>query len=113
MRDWLFLQWDWLLSSIFIAVSTSTIIGFKDGTKGGAIAVSNFASAIVAIVLFPFLEKYGYGGPFSLLLGLFCGACGMATFSVLVSLSNMIERRRAKLAGVLLDRVAPGTGDDK
>lgn len=113
MRDWLALQWDWLCAAVFIAMATSTTIGFKDGAKGGAIFVSNAASAILALVLYPFMERWGYNGPYVGLLGLFCGACGMAMFGVLISLSSQIDKRRVKLAGGIIDRVAPGSGDDK
>jgi len=113
MRDWLTAQWEWLATAVFIAVITSTTIGFREGSKGGAIFVSNAASAILAMVIYPFLEKWGYNGPFVGLLGLFCGACGMAMFGVLISLSSQIDKRRVKLAEGLIDRVAPGSGDDK
>lgn len=113
MRAWLSDNLEWLASCVFIAVATSTTIGFREGSKGGAIALANFSSAILAIVLYPFLEKYGYTGPFVGILGLFCGACGVGVFSVLISLASTIERRRAKLAGQIVDRVAPGSGDDK
>ena len=113
MKSWFELNWDWLLSAIFIAVVTSTTIGLKEGTKGGAIAVSNFSSAIMVVVLYPFLTQYGYATPaLTLLLGLFCGGCGLAMFSVLIALSSLIERRRAKIAQMIADRVLP-EGRDK
>ncbi len=107
MRTWLLEQWDWLLAGIFVAVATSTTIGLKDRTKGGALFVANSAAAIMALVLFPFLSKYGYGGEWVLLLGLFCGACGTALFGVLTALSSAIDRRRERLADRIIDRVVP------
>ena len=112
MHDWIALHWQGLAAAVFIAVATSTVIGFKDGSKGGAILVANAAAAIMAVVLYPFLGKWGYGDEFSPMLGLFCGACGIALFGVLISLAATIERRRARLAGVILDRVAPEAGRD-
>ncbi len=107
MRSWLDENWDWLLTGIFIAVATSTVIGFKDGAKGGAIFVANWSAAIMAIVTYPFLAKHGYGGEWVLVLGLFCGACGTAMFSVLTAVSAAIDKRREKLANKIIDRVAP------
>lgn len=107
MRAWLEGQWDWLLAGIFIAIATSTVTGLQAGTKGGAIFVSNAASAIMALVLFPFLNKYGYGGEWVFLLGLFCGACGLALFRVLTAVSLSIDKRRERLADRIIDRVVP------
>lgn len=107
MPSWLEAHWQWLCTAVFIAVATSTTIGFKDGSKGPAIFVSNAASAIMAACLYPFLAKWGYGGEFAPILGLFCGGCGMALFGVLISLGKTIEMRRNRLAGSLVDRVAP------
>jgi hypothetical protein len=107
MRTWLTEQWDWLLAGVFIAIATSTVIGFKDGAKGGAIFVSNTAAAIMALVMFPFLSKHGYGSEWVGLLGLFCGGAGMALFGVLTAVSTAIDRRREKLADQIINRVAP------
>lgn len=111
VRAWLADNLDWLAACVFLSVLTSTAIGLKQGSKGPAIFVSNLAAALMAIALYPLLEKWGYGGPFIGLLALFCGACGMAAFGVLIALSNIIDRRRDKLAGGLLDRVVPEAKD--
>lgn len=112
MRDWLDKNWDWLVALVFLSVATSTAIGLKEGSKGGAIFVSNLTAALVAVALYPFLEKFGYAGPFIGILALFCGACGVAMFGVLTSLSDLITRRRERLAGSVLDRIAPEAKDD-
>lgn len=107
MLEWLSPRWQWLAALIGLSMLTSTTIGLKQGSKGGAIFASNLASAMMSIALYPLADKYDYGGPFVGLLALFCGACGMAMFGVLIALSNLIERRKDKLAGTILDRVAP------
>lgn len=111
MRDWLNANLDWLSACVLLSILTSTGIGLKQGSKGPAIFVSNLAAALMAIALYPLLEKWGYAGPFIGLLALFCGACGMAMFGVLIALSNMIDRRRDRIAGSLIDRVAPESRD--
>lgn len=108
MREWFSAQWDLLLAAIFIAIATSTVIGFKDGTKGGAIFVSNMAGALLASVLSPLLAKQGYSWEWIGIFGLLCGACGASMFGVLTALSRAIDRRRDKLADQIIDRVAPG-----
>lgn len=107
MTEWLSTRWQWLVALVFMSALTSTTIGLKQGARGGAIFASNLASSITALAIYPLADKYGYGGPFVGLLALFCGACGMALFGVLIALSNLIERRKDRLAGSLLDRVAP------
>lgn len=107
MRAWLETNGDWLLACVFLSILTSTGIGLKQGTKGPAIFTSNLAAAIMAITLYPFLEKWGYAGPFVGVLALFCGACGAACFGVLIALAGMIDRRRERIAGGLIDRVIP------
>lgn len=107
MKTWLHENWDWLLAGVFIALSTSTTIGLKERTKGGALLAANCSAAILALVLYPFLAKYGYSGEWVLLLGLFCGGCGTAMFGVLTSLSSVIDRRRERLAESIVNRVAP------
>ncbi len=92
MRAWLQEHWEWLCAALFIAVTTSTVVGLKDGSKGTAIFVSNVASAIMALVF---------------LLGLFCGGCGMSMIGVVIALRNLIDRRKDKLAATIVDRVAP------
>lgn len=114
MGHWLEENWSWVCATVFIAVLTSTTIGFKEGSKGGAIFVSNFAAAITGIALYAVLREYYSGFGFVCVLGMFCGACGLSVFGVLISLRNLIDRRRDRLAGVIMDRVAPGvSGEDK
>lgn len=113
MRAWLETNFEWLATGIFIALVTSTIIGFKEGSKGAAILLSNASSATIALVFYPFLEKYDYAGPFVLLFGMVCGGCGTAVFGVVVSLGTVIERRKKRIAESLVDRAAPGSGDGK
>jgi hypothetical protein len=107
MQHWIEANWDWLMTGVFLAVATSTTIGLRRGTKGGALFVSNSSSAIVAVAFFPFLERYGYSGQFVFLYGMVCGAVGVAVFGVLVSLSDAIDRRREKIADNIIDRVTP------
>lgn len=107
MREWLNANSEWLGVCVVLSVLTSTAIGLKQGTKGPAIFTSNLTAAIMAIALYPLLEKWGYAGPFVGLLALFCGACGMSLFAVLISLSGLIDRRRERIAGGLIDRVIP------
>lgn len=107
MRTWLAEQWDLLLAGVFIAIATSTVIGFKDGAKGGAIFVSNTSAAIMAFVLSPLLAKQGYSWEWIGIFGLVCGACGASMFGVLTALSKAIDRRRDNLANKIIDRVAP------
>lgn len=107
MREWWAANGEWLLAAVFLSILTSTGIGLKQGSKGPAIFVSNLAAALLAIALYPLLEKWGYAGPFVGLLALFCGACGMAMFGVLIALAAMIDRRRDRIAGGLIDRVVP------
>lgn len=107
MKDWLADNLDWLVACVFLSVLTSTGIGLKQGSKGPAIFVSNLAAAVMAVCLYPILQKWGYAGPFVGLLALFCGACGMACFGVLISLATLIDRRRERIAGGLIDRVVP------
>lgn len=107
MRAWLLEQWDLLLAAVFIAIATSTVIGFKDGAKGGAIFVSNTSAAIMAFVLSPILAKQGYSWEWIGVFGLICGACGASMFGVLTALSRAIDRRRDKLADSIIDRVVP------
>lgn len=107
MRAWLMDQWDWLLAAVFLAVATSSTIGMKDRTRGGALFFANCCAAIMALVSYPFLAKHGYGGEWVLLLGLVCGACGTAMFGVLTALSGAIDRRRERLADRIIDRVVP------
>lgn len=109
MSAWLSSHGDWLFASVFIALITSTTIGFRSGSKGGAILTSNASAAVMSIVIYPFLQRWGYADEFSLLLGLVCGACGYAMFGVLIALSDTIDRRRSKIADSVLDRVAPET----
>lgn len=109
--DWLVRKGDWLAALIVVAIFTSTAIGLKDRATGGAIAVSNLTASLTAVAAYPFLERWGYGGPFVLALGLLAGACGIAAFGVLTSLRDMITRRREKIAGNILDRVAPAAED--
>lgn len=104
---------DWLVALIVVAIFTSTAIGLKDRATGGAIFVSNLTASLTAIAAYPFVEKWGYGGPMVFALGLLCGACGLAAFGVLTALSTMITRRREKIAGGLIDRVIPGTEETK
>lgn len=111
MRAWLESNLDWLSAAVLLSILTSTGIGLKQGSKGPAIFTSNLAAAIMAVALYPLLQKWGYAGPFIGLLALFCGACGMACFGVLISLSNLIDRRRERIAGGLIDRVVPGSRD--
>ena len=111
MKAWLQEHWEWLCAALFIAVTTSTVVGFKEGSRGTAIFVANAASAIMAIVLYPLLYKFGYGIEGVFLLGLFCGACGTSVFGVLIALRNLIDRRKDKLAGAIIDRVVPETKD--
>lgn len=107
VKAWLDSNLEWLSAAVLLSILTSTAIGLKQGSKGPAIFVSNLAAALMAIALYPLLEKWGYAGPFVGLLALFCGACGMALFGVLIALSNMIDRRRDRIAGGLIDRVVP------
>ena len=104
-------RWEWLLAMVFVSICTSTAIGLRQGSKGGAIFVSNLTAALSALALYPFVEKWGFSGPFVLPLALVCGACGLAMFGVLISLSDIITRRRERLAGNLLDRVLPGSDE--
>lgn len=107
VREWLAENLEWLASAVFLSIMTSTGIGLKQGSKGPAIFTSNLAAAVMALALYPLLQKWGYGGPFIGLLALFCGGCGLASFGVLIALSNIIDRRRDRIAGGLLDRVVP------
>lgn len=111
MRAWLETNLDWLSAAVLLSILTSTGIGLKQGSKGPAIFTSNLAAAIMAVALYPLLQQWGYAGPFIGLLALFCGACGMACFGVLISLSNLIDRRRERIAGGLIDRVVPESRD--
>lgn len=112
MRSWLELNLEWLGTGIFIALVTSTIIGLKEGSKGAAILLSNASSATIAVVFYPFLEKYDFAGPFVLLFGMVCGGCGTAVFGVVVALGTVIEKRRLRIAEKFADKVAPGSGDE-
>ena len=111
MRAWLLEHWDWLCTAVFIAVSTSTTIGFKEGAKGAAILVSNTAAALSALALYPFLAKYGYGSEQVVLLGVFCGACGTALFGILIAVRGVVEKRRDRIANAIVSRVSPDTKD--
>lgn len=112
MRDWLDKNWDWLVALVFLSVATSTAIGLKEGSKGGAIFVSNLTAALVAVALYPFLEIFGYAKTSIGILALFCGGCGVAMFKVLISLSDLIDRRRERLADSVLNRIVPDAKDD-
>lgn len=101
-------RWEWLVALVFLSIVSSTAIGLVKGSKGPAIFVSNLTAASLAMAIYPFSEKFGYAGPYVFALALFCGACGLAMFGVLISLSDMITRRREKLASSILDRVLPG-----
>ncbi len=113
MIEWLDKNLQWLATGIFVALVTSTIIGFKEGSRGAAILLSNASSATIALVFYPFLEKYDFAGPFVLLFGMICGGCGTAVFGVVVTLGATLERRKQKIADRMLDRVVPDTGDGK
>jgi len=106
---WLQRKGDWLIALLLVAVLTSTAIGLKDRATGGAIFVSNLTAALCALAAYPFIEKWGYGGPAVFALGLVCGAIGLAAFGVLTALRDRITRRRDSIADNLIDRVAPGT----
>ncbi len=106
---WLQRKGDWLVALLLISILTSTAIGLKDRATGGAIFVSNLTASLTALAAYPFIEKWGYGGPAVFALGLVCGAVGLAAFGVLTALSDRITRRRDKIADSLIDRVAPGT----
>lgn len=108
MGKWLSEQWDLLLAAVFIALATSTVIGFKDGAKGGAIFISNTAAAIMALVLSPLLAKQGYSWEWIGIFGVICGAGGASTFGLLTAISRAIDRRRDNLADKIVDRVVPG-----
>ncbi len=113
MKAWLENSFEWLAAGIFVAMVTSTIIGLKEGSKGAAILLSNASSATIALVFFPFLEKYDFAGPFVLLFGMICGGCGTAVFGVVVTLGATLEKRRQRIADKMLDRVVPDSGDGK
>ncbi len=110
---WLQRKGDWLVALLLISILTSTAIGLKDRATGGAIFVSNLTASLTALAAYPFIEKWGYGGPAVFALGLVCGAVGLAAFGVLTALRDRITRRRDNIADSLIDRVAPGTAGGK
>ena len=104
MKAWLEANWDYLSVALFLALVTSTVIGLRRGTKGGALFVSNSSAAIVAVAFYPVVESFNYKH-YTLLYGMICGAVGVAVFGVLVALSDSIDRRREKLADDIVDKV--------
>ena len=112
MRDWLYEHWDWLCAGLFLSLATSTAVGVKEGTKGGALFVSHTSAAVMFFVCYPFISKNGLSGEWAGLLAIGCGVCGTAMFNVLISLRNLIDRRRDKLAGLVANKVLPGAGDE-
>ncbi len=110
---WLQRKGDWLVALLLISILTSTAIGLKDRATGGAIFVSNITASLLALAGYPFLEKYGFGGPAVFAWGLIAGSCGIAALGVLTALRDRITRRRDSIADSLIDRVAPETGGKK
>ena len=60
MKAWLEANWDYLSVALFLALVTSTVIGLRRGTKGGALFVSNSSAAIVAVAFYPVVESFNY-----------------------------------------------------
>lgn len=104
MKAWLEANWDYLSVALFLSLVTSTVIGLRRGTKGGALFVANSSAAIVAVAFYPVVESFSYKH-YTLLYGMICGAVGVAVFGVLVALSDSIDRRREKLADDIVDKV--------
>lgn len=104
MREWIEASWDYLSVAFFVALITSTTIGLRRGTRGGALLVANLSSVVVALAFYPFVEKYDYR-VFTPLYGMLCGAVGVSVFGVLVALSDAIDRRRDKIADDIVDKV--------
>ncbi len=69
------------------------------------------SSATIALVFYPFLEKYDYAGPFVLLFGMVCGGMGTAVFGVVVMLGEVLDRRKRRIAEKLLDASPLTSGD--
>jgi hypothetical protein len=107
MLPWITAHLDWLLTAVFVAGLTAAVVAIRDGVRGSSVFLGIASSSVVTVALYPVADKFGYAGPFALLLGLLCGVGHLALFQLLLTLRDAIIRRAPRIGNTLIDKVLP------
>lgn len=93
------------ITAVVVAGNFSVLISLKDKLTGAAIAISFWTSISMAMVGWPLLLQYGYGGlGMALGFGMLCGVAGMLILMTLIGVITRVYRRKEDIADNLLSK---------
>lgn len=95
---------NWVMT-VAVAGGVGTVASFADKLTGFAIFVSISASAMLALLGWPILLQFGYGGlGFSMAYALVCGVGGMTLLLLLIGIIRRFYSRKDNIADNILAR---------
>lgn len=104
--SWLADHWDGLGFALFASGTTGAAVGLSKGARGLALLTSHTVASVLTLIAYPLVTDKGYSWMVAVPVCAVLGGIGMALLRLLVALSDAIDRRRARLADNILDRVA-------
>lgn len=114
LRDWLSNHADDLGATIFLSVIVAALVGFIKRSTGAAVFISCLASAMVVLIVFPWVSETWDWQHIVPVLGPLAGVCGLALFKVAMKFSDRLEERDAEIADDLINKgksFIPGKGE--
>lgn len=116
IREWLALQMDNLLATVFIAVIVAALVGFYKRSTGMAVFVACATASMVVLLAYPLLSAWGWEWQKLVPgLGLIAGLCSVALFKIAIKFSERLEARDQEIADNLVTKAVnavPGIGKD-
>lgn len=108
LQDYFKSNGDKIGATVAVAIIVASIVGFRRRSTPMALFVSNVSSALLAGLLFPVAQTYGYSWEVAIpVIGLGSGTCAFAAFSVLMRVADRLEARGDQLADRVIDKVLP------
>lgn len=114
LREWLSAHIDDLGATIFIAVLVAALVGFIKRSTGAAVFISCTASAMLVLIVFPWVSGEWDWQHVVPVLGPAAGLCGLALFKIAMKFSDRLEARDTEIADTLINKgvsLIPGKGE--
>lgn len=95
------------ITGVVVAGGFSAIISFKDRLTGAAVMVSFCASTLLALVGWPLLLRYGFGGlGETMIFAMVCGIAGMTILLTLIAMIRRVQERAPGIADTIINKVS-------
>lgn len=105
LREWLSMQMDNLMATVFIAVVVAALVGFYRRSTGMAVFVACWASSVLAVLGYLVGNAWGYDWRVLVpALGVGSGFCGVAFFKIAMKFSERLEAQDAEIGKRLADK---------